>query len=412
MQFGQAFKNFILRTRAALVRFWARRDPAAYFIVLVFLGAAVFGVRCLIGGSERFTEIFHLGTADLFMDFFNSLRDAAQGAASYTERHVIYPPLANLLCLLLSRIVPAAYLNTPAGEAAYTWRAYNGAILSFVLFTAISFGLLALALQREKYKPLKKCLLTASVLISFPVIFMVERGNIVVLALVALIIFVQGYNSESPVTREVALVALAVAAALKLYPALFGLVLLADKRYRDAVRSALYTIVLLILPSFCFGGPVALWHVLKNTFSFSASGQNAASFMSYFHLSSEMGTAILCGLYLFAVTFLILSSLVQKKAWKTWMFTGAVLLTFSSIFSAYNWLLLLPALLTFLRTERLYGINWVYFFLMSLPFYVYIPKPLQDNGLIVLIALMIALSVIESIGLFVAFLRKRRSAEA
>ncbi len=412
MQPGKMLKKCILRARAALVRFLARRDPAEYFIALMILGITVFGVRCLFGGSERFTEIFHLGTAELFMDFFNSVRDAAQGAASYTERYVIYPPLANLLFLLFSRAVPTAYLNTPAGAAAHTWRTYNGALLALVLFWVLSLTLLALALQREGYAPRKKNLLTFLIIASFPVIFMVERGNIVVLALVALVIFVQNYGDESPARREVALVALAVAAALKLYPALFGLVMLADKRYRDAVRAALYTIVLLILPSFCFGGPVALWHVLKNTFSFSATGQNATNFMSQYNLSPETGTAILCGLYLFAIAFLILSSFVQKKVWKTWMFVGAVLLTFSSIFSAYNWLLLLPALITFLRTERLFGINWAYFFLMSLPFYIYIPKPMQDNGLIVLIALMIALSVIESIGLFVAFFKQRRSDKA
>ena len=90
------------------------------------------------------------------------------------------------------------------------------------------------------------------------------------------------------------------------------------------------------------------------------------------------------------------------------MFAGAVLLTFSSIFSAYNWLMLLPALLAFMRTEKLQGINWIYFFSMSIPFYVYIPKPLQDNGLIVLMTVMITLSVLEGIGAFATFIKEKK----
>lgn len=409
MQIGAFLKNRIVRVRAAFLRFLARRDPAEYFIALMIVGVTVFGVRCLIFGSETFTEIFHIGTRDLFMDFFNSVRDAAQGAASYTERGVIYPPLANLLFLLLSRLIPTAYLSTPTGEMAHTWRFYNGALLALVLFSAISLVLFALALGREGYSSRKGTALTFLMLVSFPVIFMVERGNIVVLALAALVIFAQNYQSECPARREVALLALAVAAALKLYPALFGLIMLADKRYRDALRAALYTVILLVVPSFFFGGPVSLWYVLKNTLCFSSTGENATSFMSQFNLSPGAGTAILCVLYLIALTVLLLSSLLQKTAFKTWMFAGAIMLTFSSIFSAYNWLLLLPALLTFMRTERLRGINWLYFFAMSLPFYIYIPKPLQDDGLIVLIALMITLSVIETVRLLAAVIKKKRT---
>ena len=59
------------------------------------------------------------------------------------------------------------------------------------------------------------------------------------------------------------------------------------------------------------------------------------------------------------------------------------MLTMPSIFSSYNWLLLLPALLAFLRTERLEGINWVYFFAMSLPFFTYPTRMLQDALLVV-----------------------------
>lgn len=412
MQPKKTFKNGITTAKGAFLRFLGRRDPVEYFIALMLLGITVFFVRCVACGPETFTEIFHLGTADLFMDHFNSVRDAAPGAASYTVRHVIYPPLANLIFLLLSRVTPAEYLAMPYGELAFTWRAYNGAMLSFAVFMALALVLLALTLQREKYTPTKKNLLTFLLMASFPVIFMVERGNLLVLCLSALVVFSQNYESESAVGREISLVALAVAAALKIYPALFGLVLLGDRRYREAIRAALYALGLTLFSSLFFGGPVSIFYVVKNTFSFTSGVDNISNFKSIVGLNAEWGTAVVFGLYGLALIVLVLASLIQKKAWKTWMFAGAILLTFSSIFSAYNWLMLLPALLAFMRTEKLRGINWVYFFAMTIPFYVYIPKPLQDNGLIVLMTVMITLSALEAIFTFSALLRQKKQKRA
>ena len=72
-----------------------RRDPAEYFIVLMLLSLSVFFLRCVIAGSDAFIGVFFLNGEDLFMDFLNSLRDVSHGVGVYTERHVIYPPLAN-----------------------------------------------------------------------------------------------------------------------------------------------------------------------------------------------------------------------------------------------------------------------------------------------------------------------------
>ncbi|MBQ9802158.1 MAG: DUF2029 domain-containing protein [Clostridia bacterium] len=366
------------------------RNPVTCLSFLILLGALLFFLCCLFVGSTAFLEVFHLGTADLFGDFFHSLYDAARGEAAYTEQGVIYPPLANLICLLLARFLPESYL---AGGDPLAWRASHAAMLLLLFFTVFSYLCLAFLLQRILRTSRGGGLLAFALSLSFPMLFLAERGNLLLLALPFLLVFTWWHDAEAPVARECALLCLAVAAALKLYPALFGLVLLAKKRYRAACRAALYAALLFLLPSFAFGGPALLWQMAVNAFRFSSGGQNAAHFMAFFGFSRQTGTLVLCLLYGTALAVTVLASFLPRPSWQHFLLTGAVLLTFSSIFSAYNWLLLLPALLAFVRTEPLRGINWVYFLLMSLPFFLFVPKAWQDNGLIVLLALLITLSL-------------------
>ena len=91
-------------------------------------------------------------------------------------------------------------------------------------------------------------------MLSFPFLYLFERGNILLLTFVLVLIFLVFGDSPSRTRRELALLALAAAAALKLYPAIFALFLLRDKRYRELGRVILYFLLLSVLPTFFFGG--------------------------------------------------------------------------------------------------------------------------------------------------------------
>ena len=108
-------------------------DPVKFFILLVASSAAVYLTVSVIVGNGKFADIFFLRCADFFMDFFNSIRDAAQGGAVYTERRVIYPPLANLIFLALSRFTPESYNDTPF-EDRYEWPEYFSTMMLAVVF--------------------------------------------------------------------------------------------------------------------------------------------------------------------------------------------------------------------------------------------------------------------------------------
>lgn len=404
-------RRFWSRVRADVTAFLSRKDPAELFVLLVLVSFSLFLVRALAGGAGTFISVFHLHGTDLLMDFFNSIRDASRGAGAYTDRHVMYPPMANLLLWLVSRLFPQEYLDTPSKYAG-TWHNYPGAILAFLCLFAGVFLAFALVLLREPYARKKRRALTVAVLFSFPFVFLYERGNTVFLALIFLVIFVQNYDSESKVAREVGLLSLAFAASLKLYPAIFGAVLLTDKRYKEAGRCVIYGILMLLLPSFVFGGPVSIIWSMKDALSYS--GSTSLPFfelLAGYGITEEAASLFLRCFYAFVFLFFAVSSLFPRRRFVTFAFGACCCMMLPSIFSAYNWALFLPALLFFFRTEKLRGLNIVYFCLMTLPFCLFIEKAYQDNIIIGVIAVLSLLCAGESVAGAVRVFRRGKHPE-
>ena len=74
----------------------------------------------------------------------------------------------------------------------------------------------------KKGKPVTKWLMTLALAFSGIALFSYERGNVIYLAVIGMVCFIEHYQSENKVLREWAFIALAFAAAIKGYPAIFG----------------------------------------------------------------------------------------------------------------------------------------------------------------------------------------------
>jgi hypothetical protein len=74
--------------------------------------------------------------------------------------------------------------------------------------------------------------------------------------------------------------------------------------------------------------------------------------------------------------------------------------------------LLLPALIAFLRTEKLKGLSFAYFFLLTLPFFTYPPRAWQDAMLVVCVVGIYLLYAVETIGHFRRFFKERKENKA
>lgn len=349
---------------------------------LFVFGMLGFGAICtlyyLCRSNVTFGEMFFRNGDDMFMDFFNSVRDASQWAAVYTERKVIYPPMANLLFLIFSGFLPAEYTATPFW-ARTNWREVPAAFL-LVFFVFFALLLLLYILLRENIRAPRKwsIALALCAVFSFPVVYCLERGNIIFLSFLTVLVFLLTYRSENRIYREIGLVCLAFSFSLKLYPVLFGYFLLTDKRYKDAMRCALYGLLMLILPSFFFGGPRCLVTMVQNVLSFSTPG-NHETFTTYLARLLNIHPTVLSVIFYSwclccAVALLAAPFVFRDKPWKAWLLGCMLILTVPSLTSPYSYLFVFAPLLLLINDKNSrQRSDWVYAAAMMLPFFP-IPK--------------------------------------
>lgn len=223
------------------------------FIVFYFfnlLACIIMGL--MTDGGSVSASLFGLNRwSDQFMDFFNSIRDSNQPNI-YTERHSIYPPLAALLFRLIGTMVNQNLVNTKFSARKSLYYDQRSMMIYF-LFVIVCLLLMSRMIDyRMKHLKSKVFarIIGITLTFTFPVIYCVERGNIVLLCVVCSMFFFFFRNSENKAIRELAYFNLAMAAGLKLYPAVFGVILLIEKKYKDALRLVLYGFI-------CIGIPLA-----------------------------------------------------------------------------------------------------------------------------------------------------------
>lgn len=102
-------------------------------------------------------------------------------------------------------------------------------------------------------KETKRYLLASVFFLTGPFIYALQRGNIVIYAIAFTLIFVKYRNDERKWVKELALISLAIAANIKLYPAIFGILLIKEKDFKSALRCALYGILLFVFPAVIVG---------------------------------------------------------------------------------------------------------------------------------------------------------------
>lgn len=358
------------KIKSAWRSFWRELSPARFFVLMMSLSFAVYLIFYVVRGQAGFVDIFFLRTNDLFMDFFNSVRDASQGPEVYTVRHVIYPPMANLIYLVCSRFLPDAF-NQSGWYERLSWREHSEAIFFITLFTlALTLILYTIIHDRIKGSKGLKLAFAFFAIFSAPVLHVLERGNMILFCLIALFVYAFTYNSESKVHREIGLLCLAFAFSLKLYPVIFGWVLLTDKRYKEAVRCAIYGLVMLFLPSIPFGGFSCFLQIFKNITSFSGGSTTVISVISgYTGLpSGAIKVAAYLWCFVCVACFLLSPFIHREKRWKTWMLGILVVITVPSLSSLYIWAFLLIPMIMMANSEKLLKKEWFFFIIMSLLF--------------------------------------------
>lgn len=318
---------------------------------------------------------------DVFMDFFNSVVDCSGDA--YGESGVIYPPLVVLFYKFCSM-----FFNIDSMKASEVRETSLGMII-FVCFTIVSYILFAKLIYKYKNGSFaNKSLFAFFTLFSFPMIYLIERGNIIVLVLPLLLYFVNEYDSDVKYKRHLAYICLAISVAIKIYPVFFGLLLLKKKKnFKNILLCIFYGAVFFFVPFIFVGGfsqlGVLIHNILYTSSMFGSKGfgfkVNISNTFSLFghvfnhvRLFETAGTMFLI-ITVLAGLFLILFN-KWNEDWKIYAVISLIIILVPGFSYIYSVAYMIIPLLFFLNKKEIKWIDYIYSLLFIAQFIFLVAK--------------------------------------
>lgn len=366
-------------------RLFKERPMAAVFYTFMILAILYAGLIMIVRHGDLSTLLF-LNKFDTFMDFFNCIRHVTYMDPYGPEIAGSYPAFAYAIFALLSRFFPREML-----EACYSLqpeldknsivnemlRVSEYGMAVFVVFTVFVMSVISYLFYKNfKGTEVEKILFLTVIFLSAPYLFWFERGNIISIALIGMAVFVFYRDSKNPYIRELALISLAISACVKIYPALLGILLLKDKRWKEAIRCVIYGILLFVLPFLLFkGGLQDILHMIQ--YIFKASGEfdvagygykvnisNSLLVMSeLLHIKTPVLISIIGKVpYVIAIISAV-GVLFLKEKWKEIALLSCILVAVPNFSNIYTLVFMTVPLIMFLNeTNHKRWIDWIYMF--------------------------------------------------
>ena len=270
-------------------------------------------------GIEAYFVSDHHDTA---MDYFNMLSNIYHGDPYYAGAN--YPAMCFLFWKVMAHFLQLPWIEE-YGSGEYL-RQEMTAQLGYILFVTICIlAVWELIRYMTKGTNVQKVLFSAALILSGPMVFLLERGNILLAALPFLLLFLAMYDSPKRWQRVIAYISLAFAAAIKIYPAVLGLLVLRKKRYKETALLLLLGAVFFILPFFAFDG---IETILKMIHGIGAANSTQTNFGVGCNYCASNLVQFFCGLFGYyletvpawvsfaAVGFCLIAFLMSRAEWQ------------------------------------------------------------------------------------------------
>lgn len=217
------------------------------FIKLMCVLIAIWLLLFLMTPLGPQLNVFFLKTQDFFADFFNVMiyisdKDPYFNPVNGVEQKV-YFPIVYVFMSLFSGFADYADMTLLDAYSNHT------ACLSCLLFTLFSVLLFFHSLTRFVKVSSKTILI---VCLSSVFLFTLERGNMVMIAAAMAFYFLAYKDSNDLRYKYFALIALCLSCVIKGYPAVLGLYLLQERRYKDIGFCVILTFILVFVPFLYF----------------------------------------------------------------------------------------------------------------------------------------------------------------
>ena len=345
-----------------------------------------------------------------FTDHFRHIAFVSDRTQFYFNTYdATFPAFAYLLYYLLVLINPPETAWDVNGWKDARDHGFN--LLVYIMLTILLVLVFKLLIDRclPGEGVYRTTLLTIALMFSAP--FMsgaIERGNISFLTAVMVLAALYLKDSDSPVCREAALILIAMAAGLKLYPAIAGFIYIKEKRWKEGIRLVIYGLIVFLVPFAFVGGFAALVRYIQVLLFFEGQGycswtnirnfllsisqvlgqyENSAYFVKYFKIAENL-YLILCLLSLFKT----------KEKWKYALYTAGVMALYVPYSYRYVSVYMVIPLIMYLREKRedqklIYCILFALIF--TVPCYGYFTGLGADLFIFLPIYLMMIISFLE-----------------
>lgn len=380
-------------------------DIIMIVLIVVFLCLLIFPFPAGPFASQK-TIIFYSGQ-DMFADFFNVLRYMSDEAGFYwskineSDGHGGFP-FGLIFMYPFMRLVDYSDMTL---QDCWTSRA---AMLSCMAYLVV----LLFVFWRSLYAVCKKYRVPNALLwillFSSVNIFSVERANGIFLSAALINYYLVYYDSKKKEKKYFALICICIAAVLKGYPVLFGLLLLQDRRFKDIAFCIVFTLAIAFVPfAFMRGGFFNLPKMLANIGLNNAAYIHNYNYMYGLHKLTYMAglavdapgqvldgivraTRIVETVFVFLTIGLIL---LDNKRWRQMILIVCAILLYPINSGFYCGLYLFPALLFFFKERKCGWPDYVMVVLFCI-----ILNPVQinfgENGFLMMAPLLSNMGVI------------------
>lgn len=317
-----------------------------------------------------------------FVDFLTCLKTVMMPGGPYAARSM-YPAICNIFYSFFSIFVSSEIRNTITQYDTVSIREYRDVMVAATMYTIlavlISYNIIKLLLQGSEKRTV---IFTFLLMFSYPMQYCIMNGNSTIIAFIFVSIFIIYNNSADKSMREFALLSLAIAGAWKIYPVVFGLLLLRKKRYMDVCKSAIECLILFVVP-FLFYGFNNIKIMISNILNFSnknGTGRATIDSISWkaaidiFYSNSQDGSLIARGFVSVILTiFLVVCVLCVKQYWKAVAMCTLLMIGVVPTSNVYTNMFMIISLCLFLNENVKQRIDFVYLILFTLILY---PLPL------------------------------------
>lgn len=302
---------------------------------------------------------------DFIADFTNIVgysaeNDPYNNTVAFGVHEKIYPPLQYFVSYLISGNISNLdyYYKVNSFSSLYT---DTRIMMLFIIFTVISIiGIYSCVHTFKNGSSLTKHLAAISVCLSFPIVYTIERGNSINSVLAFILFYLVFNSSNNKILKEFSFISIALAASLKISPAFLGVILIIEKRWKDAIKTIVYGIVFFFGPFLLTKGgftniPLLIRNLLINidVYEFESGCTIKGFFMHYmpeffFYNFDTLNT--LCSITTVIICVLLLSAaFLSKSSYDRILFVCLIMIILPSHSGTYCVIYIIPAILAMLN---------------------------------------------------------------